>query len=137
MTAKGTTKVINAESSTVVLFIPENRSPKETVDVKRPYKITFKKVNVFFGRCHPAKEKVTMAMTDEMANLYVKNIIGEKPSRVYLITGEAIPQIAATIISAKYAFILALDILKSITAGVLFQKFQKSVKIGFFLTTGL
>jgi hypothetical protein len=87
---------IKFESTEVVLFVPRNKRPKLTVEMRNPFII--KKISVFLslGSLIPRKRKKNTAITPEIKKRYVKNTPGEKPPNVNLITGAAIPQIKET-----------------------------------------
>ena len=100
--SSGSIIVISPASITVVFSIPKNRNPKETTEFKNPYIKTKRKVPLSFGIWIPLIAKIIIAIIVEIPNLYVKNIAVGNPTRVYLITGEATPQIIETKRSIKY-----------------------------------
>jgi hypothetical protein len=91
---------IKFESTELVLFVPKNKRPKLTVERRNPFRITKNSVFLSLGSFRPKKIKKNNAITLEIKKRYVKNIAGEKPPKVNLIIGAAIPQIKETIRSS-------------------------------------
>jgi hypothetical protein len=91
---------IKFESTELVLSVPRNKRPKLTVEMRNPFRIVKIKVFLSLGNLRPKKIKKNTAITLEIKKRYVRNIAGEKPPRVNLITGAAIPEMSETIRSS-------------------------------------
>lgn len=74
------------------------------LEPKSPTRVKMNKSLLFLGNFCLVIRVIGIRIMREIANLYVRKMIGGKSGSVYLITGPAIPQIAATKTRSKYAF---------------------------------